>query len=211
MRSAINNFNNLSPHLTRRLYSDFPSPVPSSQIKITLSRIIVIQSGNSFMGLHPSYEFRRFWPRLQAFKLNKQLEATHSWIQANSSTTFSPRDTHQPSFQLPRIIRLPMASPANQSSSSHSSKAEELANLSLDTPCGDPLPRPSSSLIFSVIILCSELHLQIDANSIPSLVWSHSNVYSSRNDLLCSSFSLTLWKHQCRAQLAKQSSTWPLI
>ena len=33
VRSAINNFNNLSPHLKRRLYSDFPSPVPSSQMK----------------------------------------------------------------------------------------------------------------------------------------------------------------------------------
>ena len=131
---------------------------------------------------------------------------------SNSSTIFSPRDTHHPSFLLPGIITLLMASPANLSTSSYSSK-DELANLSLDTPCGDPLPRPSSSLIFSVIILCSELHLQIDANSIPSLVWSHSNVYSSRNDLLCSSFSLILWKHQyqCRAQLAKQSSTWPLI
>ena len=101
---------------------------------------------------------------------------------SNSSTTFSPRDTHHPSFLLPGIITLLMASPANLSTSSYSSK-DELANLSLDTPCGDPLPRPSSSLIFSVIILSSELHLQIDANSIPSLVWSHSNVYSSRNDL----------------------------
>ena len=212
MRRAINSFNNLGPHLTRRLYSDSPSPVPSSQIKDhpishTCDPVwqLLLWNSTRLMG------FRRFWPRLQAFKLNQQLEAIHSWIQANSSTTFSPRDTHQPSFQLPGIIRLPMASPANQSSLSHSSKAVELTNLSLDTPCGDPLPRPSSSLIFSVIILSSELHLQIDANSISSLVWSHSNVYSSRNDLLCSYFPLILWKHQCRAQLAKQSSNWPLI
>ena len=128
---------------------------------------------------------------------------------SNSSTIFSPRDTHHPSFLLPGIIPLLMASPANLSTSSYSSK-DELANLSLDTPCGDPLPRPSSS-DFLCIILCSELHLQIDANSNPSLVWSHSNVYSSRNDLLCSCFPLVLWKHQCRAQLAKQSSNWPLI
>ena len=140
-----------------------------------------------------------------------QVESAAQSHPLSSPTTFSPRDTHQSSFLLPGIIRLLLASPANQSSSAHSSKADELANLSLDTPCGDPLPRPSSSLIFSVIILCSELHLQIDANSIPSLVWSHGNVYSSRNDLLCSCFPLVLWKHQCRAQLAKQSSNWPLI
>ena len=170
----------------------------------------MIQSGNYFYGPQHVSWVSTFLAKAWSFQVESAAQS-HPLL-SNSSTIFSPRDTHHPSFLLPGIITLLMASPANLSTSSYSSK-DELANLSLDTPCGDPLPRPSSSLIFSVIILCSELHLQIDANSIPSLVWSHSNVYSSRNDLLCSSFSLILWKHQyqCRAQLAKQSSTWPLI
>ena len=174
MRSAINNFNNLSPHLTRRLSSDFPTPVPSSQIKDPVWKLLL--NSTRLMSVDVSG---------QGFRVESAAQS-HPLL-SNSSTTFSPRDTHHPSFLLPGIIPLLMASPANLSTSSYSSK-DELANLSLDTPCGDPLPRPSSSLIFSAIILCSELHLQIDANSNPSLVWSHSNVYSSRNDLLCSCF-----------------------
>ena len=189
---VTNHFNNLSPHLTRRLSTlsrtfRFSVHCASASQMIDLSFLHTCDPVWHLLltELHPSNESGRFWPRFQVFNMNQQLEATHSWIQTNSSTTFSPRDTSQPSFLLPGIIRLLMARAANQSSSSHPSKV----TCKLVSWCS--LWRISAATIYYLLKATSSIWCKFNS----SFVWSHNNVYSSRWPSLSMLPNLVLWKH----------------